>query len=32
MMSYQEIRILEELGERVLEISGLLPRLRITAG
>jgi hypothetical protein len=31
-MSYQEIRIPEELDERVLEVLGLSPRSRIKAG
>ena len=31
-MSYEEIRISEELGERVLEVLGLSPLSRIEAG
>ena len=32
LMSYEEIRIPEELGERVLEVLGLSPRSRIEVG
>ncbi len=31
-MSYEEIRIPEELGKRVLEVLGLSPQSRIEAG